>query len=134
MKTPRANPTITVQVTNEQRAQLDAIAGATDRKIGYVVRLAIDAYLASQPHAVLDSHLQTAAAAQAASPSDRTAEVGVSPARSAPNAPEARQQEVPSSAEPAPPVARTAAAAPKISDEAARAGALTLRPVPKEKP
>jgi hypothetical protein len=109
----RANPTITVQVTQDQRARLEEISVALDRSVGYIVRQAVKAYLESQSHVVLGRTPQYGAQAQASAGGDLLPKVAPGPQPAAPIAP----------------------AALRISEEAARAGAITLRPgSPGEKP
>ena len=59
MRTPDSKPTITVQLERDHHARLVDLAKATDRPLGYIVRLAVTAFLASP--AALDALLQSAA-------------------------------------------------------------------------
>ena len=65
MRAQRNNKTITVRLETDQRTRLEDLAAALDRSVGYVVRLAVTAYLETQANTILDRTLQTAAQAQA---------------------------------------------------------------------
>jgi hypothetical protein len=66
MRTPASKPTITVQLERDQHERIVDLAKATDRPVGYIVRLAVTSFLASP--AALEAMLQSAAVLQAASP------------------------------------------------------------------
>jgi len=85
----RSNPTITVQLEADQRTRLEDLARVLDRSLGYVIRLAVTAYLDSKPHTILDRTLQTAAQAQAASPANAAPPAAPKPIRRRPDAPAA---------------------------------------------
>lgn len=78
MRTPASKPTITVQLERDQHERIVDLAKATDRPVGYIVRLAVTSFLASP--AALEAMLQSAAVLQAASPSAPAAPAHVPPA------------------------------------------------------